>query len=95
MKYKTEIEVDISHSQLAEMFIGWGDDQQAGFFNLIGKHFKAAEFSAETQCCYISGEVDQNGKDFIYTLANFLKVQKIPCSSPKEATLLNSYPGGL
>ena len=88
---KQEIEINLSPDELAEMFIGWGDDDQAEFFNLIGKHFKQADFDAELQCCYMSDRIDKNGKDLIYTLANFIKVQKFTDKSPHFDRLINTY----
>lgn len=78
---KTEIEIDLSIDELAELFIQWDDRKQAGFINLIGKHFKQADFNAELQCCHMADHIEKLGKDFIYTLTNFLKVQKITYKS--------------
>lgn len=89
---KTEIEIDITPDQLAEMYITWDSKQQADFINLIGKHFKDANFDSELQCCYTAKDIDKNGRDFIYTLANFIKVRGVSSSSPKQNTLINSYP---
>lgn len=88
----TTVEIDLTSDQIAEAFISMGSDEQAKFLNLIGKHFKAANFHAETQCLYLSEEIDKDGRDFIYTVANFLKARGIPCGAPKESALLNSYP---
>ena len=91
MKYKTEIEIDITPDQLAEMFVCWSDCEQSEFINLIGHHFKKVSWHGEGQICSIAYKVDQIGKDFIYTLANFLKVTKIKCNSPKHNDLINAY----
>jgi hypothetical protein len=72
---KTEIEIDVTPAQLAEMFIHWGNDDQAKFINLVGEHFKKADFDAEMQCCYIAEFITKPGKDFLFTLANFVKVR--------------------
>jgi len=88
---KKEIEINLTSNQLAEIFINWGNDEQARFINLIGEHFKQADFNAELQCCYISDEITKYGKNFIYTLANFLKVQKFKDSSPRFEMLINTY----
>ncbi len=93
MDYETTIKIVLTSDQLAEVFIGWGNDEQAEFFNLIGQHFKEADFNAELQCCYISDDINKAGKDFIYTLANFIKVHKLPPNSPKINMLINSYDG--
>lgn len=93
MEYETNIKVVLTPYQLAEIYIGWCDNEQAEFINLIGQHFKSAKFDAELQCCYLSDHIDKNGKDFIYTLANFIKVQKLPSNSPKINILINSYNG--
>lgn len=90
---KQEIEVNLTPDELAEMFIGWGDTDQAEFLNLIGKHFKKADFDSEFQCCLLSDHIDKDGKDLIYTLANFLKVQKFTDKSPHYDRLINTYDG--
>ncbi len=88
---KTEIERNLSPDDLAEVFIHWGSDEQANFLNLIGTHFKQADFDAEGQCCWLAEDVNKNGRDFVYTLANFIKVRGIPDSSPKLDALINHY----
>lgn len=93
MKHQMQIDIELSTDKLAEMFINSGSDEQAEFINLIGAHFKKADFNAEIQCSYLVDDINKDGKDFIFTLANFLKVQKIPSDSPKITTLLNSYDG--
>ena len=90
---KQEIEIALTPDQLAEIFIHWGNDEQAEFINLIGEHFKKADFNAELQCCYMSDDIEKLGKDFIYTLANFLKVQKFTSKSPHYDRLINTYAG--
>lgn len=92
---KTQIEIEITPDQLAESFVNWRSDEQAKFFNLIGSHFKKAPFNAESQCCYLVDDINNDGKDFIFTVANFLKARGIPCGSPKENILLNFYKGGI
>ena len=91
MKTKIEVELDLTPDQLAEAFISWGDDEQSEFLNLIGTHFKQADFNAEMQCCILADRINKDGRDFIYTIANFVKVRGISCGSPKEGTLINSY----
>ena len=59
---KTEIDVNLTSDQLAEMFICWGDDEQARFINLIGEHFKKADFNAELQCCCLANGINKLGK---------------------------------
>jgi hypothetical protein len=81
----------VTSKQLAEYFIGLGSDEQAEFLNLIGESFKKADFNAEMQCCWLAKDIDKNGRDFIYTVANFVKVRGV--SGPKVDTLINSYPG--
>lgn len=88
---KTEIEVYLTPDDLAETFINLGSDEQANFLNLIGAHFKKADFNAEGQCCYIADDVNKDGRDFIYTVANFVKARGVSCGSPKEIVLLNYY----
>jgi hypothetical protein len=90
---KTEIEIDVKSEQLAELFINWDNAEQAMFINLIGEHFKMADFDAEGQCCSITKEITKLGKDFIYTLANFLKVQKVSWRSGHYDMLINMYDG--
>jgi hypothetical protein len=87
---KIETNIDLSIDKLAEMFISWDDQKQAGFINLVGKHFKQADFNAELQCCYISDHITKLGKDFIYTMTNFLKVQKFTDKSKKYDGLINT-----
>jgi hypothetical protein len=72
----------ISAQELAQMFVDSGSDEQAEFINQIGKEFKKARerwgkagSAAEMQCCYLSDDIDQDGKDFIYCLANYLKMR--------------------
>ena len=88
---KTTIDVNLTPDDLAEMFIGWGSIEQADFFNLIGKHFKQADFDSEGQVCSISYKIKKNGKDFIFTLANFVKSATVPADSPHQEHLLNAY----
>lgn len=92
-KYSKEVEIDLTADDLAEIFISWGDDYQGAFINLIAEHFKKADFDAEMQCCYIASMINKDGKDFIYTLANFLKVEKFDYKSKKFDRLINTYPG--
>lgn len=91
MNTKIEVELKLTPDQLAEAFICWGSDEQARFLNLIGEHFKKADFNAELQCCYMVNDIAKSGRDFVYTVANFLKVRGIPSGSPKEDTLINHY----
>lgn len=72
MKTTMKIELDITPDKLAEVFVCWGSDEQANFLNLIGKHFKNADFHSEGQVCWIAGEINQEGKNFVLTLANFI-----------------------
>ena len=88
---KGNVEINLTSDDLAKLFIEWGSDKQGEFFNLIGKHFECAHFNAEMQSLAITDEINEDGKHFIYTLANFLKVQGISCGLSKEETLLNSY----
>jgi len=88
---KTKIDIDLTANQLAEMFIHWQSDEQAKFFNLIGKHFKKCDFDSEAQCCWLTNDIDKLGKDFIYTIANFLKAQKLNINSPHHNMLINHY----
>jgi hypothetical protein len=88
---KTEIEINLTPEQLAASFIHWSSDEQANFINLIGKQFKLCDFSAEEQCCWLANDINKDGKDFIFTVANFLKCIGLPSSSPKIDTLINSY----
>jgi len=81
---KIQIDVDLTPDQLAEAFISWGSDEQASFINLVGLHFKKANFNAEMQCCYLVDDINTNGRDFLYTLSNCMKVRGIPYGSPKE-----------
>lgn len=94
MKTTVEIQLDITPDQLVKCFINWSGNKQANFLNKIGKHFKEADFNAETQCCSLSSDIDKNGRDFIYTLANYIKVRRIKCGSPKEDVLINYYETG-
>ena len=86
-------EVDMTIDQLAELFINWDSRQQAEFLNKVGHHFRHADFPAEMQCAYMTDEIKKDGKDFIFTLANFLKCKGVPSSSPKWGKLLNHYGG--
>ncbi|MCP4648837.1 MAG: hypothetical protein GY853_01975 [PVC group bacterium] len=92
---KVETEIKLTPDILAKIFINWGDDEQALFINLVGKHFKESDFDAELQCCYISEHIKKEGKDFIYTLANFVKVQKFDTGSPHFNMLSATYEGSL
>lgn len=87
------VKIFLTPDQLAEMFIFWSDGEQGKFLDLVGQHFKDAEFDAELQCCYLADNITKAGRDFIYTVANFLKVRGICSGSPKESTLINTYPG--
>jgi len=87
---KTEINIDLSIDKLAEMFISWDDKKQANFINRVGFHFKHADFDAELQCCYMSDHITKLGKDFIYTMTNFLKVQKFTDKSKHFDMLINT-----
>lgn len=87
---KTEIDIDLSIDELAEMFISWDDVKQADFISLVGKHFKKADFDSELQCCFMSKHITKFGKDFIYTLTNFLKVQKFTDKSLHYNMLINT-----
>ncbi len=93
MNTKVEVEVVLTPDQLAEVFISWSDHEQGKFLNLIGKHFKESKFDAEMQCCHLADHVTKTGRDFIYTVANFIKVRGIPLNSPKLNPLINSYDG--
>lgn len=72
----------ITAEYLARMFVNAGDDEQSEFLNLVGKEFKQAKkrwekgplTAAEMQCCFLSEYINQDGKDFIYCLANFLRL---------------------
>jgi len=87
---KTEIDIDLSINDLAEMFIGWDDEKQAEFINMIGLCFKRADFDAEMQCCHMAEHITKLGKDFIYTMTNFLKVQKFSDTSKHFNMLINT-----
>jgi hypothetical protein len=89
---KVEIDIDLTPDILAKMFVEWSDEEQANFLNLVGQSFKAADFSAETQCSYTADRINKDGRDFIFTLANFLKVRGVTGSSPKFGDLIDSYP---
>jgi hypothetical protein len=86
-----KVKITMTPDELAEMFIFWDNHKQAKFINLIGQHFKSADFPAELQCCYISQHITKLGRDFIYTLANFLRVQKFTDKSPHYDRLINTY----
>ena len=94
MELKQEVTLNITPEKMAAQYVRWGSDQQGRFLNLVGKAFKDANYDAETQVCYLVDDVNKDGRDFVYTVANFLKVRGIPCGSPKEDTLINSYPCG-
>ncbi|GAH03341.1 unnamed protein product, partial [marine sediment metagenome] len=42
-------------------------------------------------CCYMSDKITKHGKDFIYTMANFLRVQKFTDKSPHYNDLINTF----
>jgi len=88
----TRVEIDLTPDQIAEFFISMESYEQSRFLNMIGKHFKDAHFDAEYQCLWLAKEIDKDGRDFIYTVANFLKARGISFGAPKEKALLNSYP---
>ncbi|GAH07671.1 unnamed protein product, partial [marine sediment metagenome] len=44
---KTEIDINLTPEQLAEMFIHWNDEKQASFINSIGLSFKRSDFDGE------------------------------------------------
>ena len=90
---KIKVDIKLTADQLAEVFVHSGSDEQAKFINLIGEHFKKSEFPAELQCCYMVDDINKSGKDFIYTLANFLKVQKFSDKSKHYDGLINTYDG--
>ncbi len=89
---KQEVEINLTPEQLAELFIRWRNDEQGEFINLIGKHFKASNFNSEGQVCSIAEEIKKDGKDFVYTLANFIKAQKFSSQSKHFDMLINYYP---
>jgi hypothetical protein len=89
---KTMVEVNISFEDMAKAFVGTGSDQQAAFINLVGQYFQEADWNSEFQIYNIVDDIDINGRRFIYSLANFLKARGVPCSSPKEDVLINTYP---
>lgn len=91
MKFKKEISINLSAQTLADVFINWDSKKQSDFINLVGLSFKRADFDAELQCCYISDEITKFGKDFIYTLANFVKATKFLDSSPHFDRLITTY----
>jgi len=93
MQFKKEIEINTSPKDLAGVFINWGSDEQANFINLVGELFKKADFNAELQCCYVSDNITKFGRDFIYTMANFIKVKKFKDTSPHFNRLINTYDG--
>ncbi|ACL06281.1 hypothetical protein Dalk_4603 [Desulfatibacillum aliphaticivorans] len=86
----TQVEVNICPQEAAEIFSEWSDEDQAKFFSLIGERFRAAKWG-ETQTNYMADCIDKSGRDFIYTLANFMKVRGIPDTSPKYNKLICSY----
>jgi len=88
MKYASEI--DVSMEEIFSTFVHSGSDDQAKFFNTIGKAFKESGYDFEMQYIGIVNDLNKDGKDFIYTLANFLKAKGM-ASSPKMETLLSSY----
>ena len=88
---KIEIEPNITHDQLATIFINWGSDEQANFLNIIGRQFKNADWNAEGQCCWIADDINKDGKDFLYTMSNFVKVQKFTMYSKHFGHLINTY----
>jgi len=90
MRKKVTTEVDISSDELAKVFVHMGSDEQADFFNSIGKHFKSVGWDAEMQVCYISDDINKDGKDFIFTLANFIRAKGID-NPEKVNTLLHGY----
>ena len=93
MKTEMKIEVDLSPDDLAETFINWSDDEQGEFFNLVGKHFKESDFNSEMQVCALSDHIKKDGRDFIYTLANFIKVRFNPGNREKYNMLIDYYKG--
>jgi len=88
---KTTTEINLTPNQLAECFINWGSDEQGKFINLIGKHFKECDFNSNLQICYMSDHIDKYGKDFLYTISNFVKVQKFDSTSKHFNHLIESY----
>jgi len=88
---KVNIEIDLTPDDLANLFIECSSDEQGEFLNSVGKHFKRSDFDAELQHLIITDEINEDGKHFIYTLANFLKMQRISCGLSKEETFFNSY----
>ena len=90
MDYETTITVKLTAHQLAEIFITWGSREQGEFLSLVGAAFKSAPWDAESQCYFISHDIGKDGKDFVLTLANFIKAKGIKNDS-KVGVLLNSY----
>jgi len=91
MDIEKKVAISLTASDLADVFISWGDDEQGTFINLIGEHFKKADFDAELQCCHMAERINKFGRDFIYTLANFIKVQKFTDKSPHYNRLINTF----
>jgi len=87
---KIIVETNININEVSEAFVLSGSDEQAAFFNNVGKAFKDCGFNDELQCCYIVDDIDKNGKNFIFTLANFLKARGLKNYS-KSDTMLKIY----
>jgi len=89
---KTIVDITLRPDELAELFISMDSVEQAHFINLIGEAFNNCDFDAEMQCCYIADTVNKDGRDFLYTVSNFVKVAKFNTNSPKIDMLINHYP---
>lgn len=89
---KKELEIEMTPSELAEVFVNWGDDEQAEFIDLIGAHFKAVDWDSQMQVLCMSKRLSRNASDFIFTAANFLKARGFDWNSPKYDWMINFYP---
>ena len=87
---KTCIEIDIKIDDIVKDFVSSGSDEQALLFNSIGKAFKECDFNSELQFCYIVDNIDKDGKNFIFALANFLKARGMT-NSPKLDVMISAY----
>jgi len=93
MSYKTQIEIDISPVELAKVFSQYGSDEQALFFSTVAEEFKNfPSCGGDMQFVYMAKDMGVKGKNWIYTLANYLKTKHIDVNAPKFDMLSKSYP---
>ena len=69
-----ELTVDLR--DIAKTWVDSSGHEQAKLFNELGRAMKPVSYNTETQICYLSDDLDENGKWLIEELAAFLALRK-------------------